>query len=267
MQTNGLQTKKERCNMQTNGLQSGKRVAAVSQKFTLIELLVVIAIIAILAGMLLPALNKARDKARSSQCASNLKNIGLAWNAYIIDSADNLPSYANNSQRDGGDGAEIWPYMMRTHLGMPDLPRGYWSVIPAKYSKTILKCPSNPYMGGQLLYYLDVSYAMPRYYIGGDQLGGTKYYTKITKIKKVSGKIAFGDVVPNPGYAGNINISQGLQPTAMASGDNTFALRHASAANVLYCDGHVGTLTLQAWANSNIGGNWYKYPLLGNDDY
>lgn len=112
--------------------------------FTLIELLVVIAIIAVLASMLLPALNKAREKASAARCVSNLRQIGFGAQLYFADYDDYVPTYKMyDNQADGKNYSYWWARdSIGGYLGYTGGMTTSYATQP--WAGSVYDCPSNP---------------------------------------------------------------------------------------------------------------------------
>ena len=218
--------------------------------FTLIELLVVIAIIAILAGMLLPALNSSRDTAMTVNCSSNLKQLGLSMNMYLQDSNENLPVYRYSTE-----GGYIWcwtavmiagkyakgtsflcPVGETKTLGGPE-----WSANIARQWRTEANMPSvlaakasstlKPYEFG--------SYGYTQWPDRGD-LKNRPYL--ITKYRNPTKKFLFADTYAKDNFA--IGRYIGTSSLGFRSNTNSSVSpihRRNTAANACWMDGHVST--------------------------
>lgn len=236
-------------------------------RFTLIELLIVIAIIAILASLLLPVLQKARNMAKSILCLNNLKTIGVAQSLYTDDSRDeiiqvlSIPGhdqsyYYNMLSGCNSDGSPVnpsgsfHPTYTRNYgvVYYGHMPRGASSgTAPARGT---FACPSEsrPFGYGAGDFDRCTHYMLNRFLCGinSSSAGGTatdKHSRKIVSLQQPSQAVFAGDsnqsgLTPSARYLGFRHGREEYRPL-----NSTLVPAMNARANLLFMDGHAGGLT------------------------
>lgn len=196
--------------------------------FTLIEMLVVIAIISILAGLLLPALQAARERARQAACKNNLYNIGKA--CYL---------YAETN-------SEFYPYSENT-VCTDSLALLYPDLIPTQPS---FRCPSTSDRPEIEISDIDTEFGKTKNKSFLDKPGWTSFaYDK---------EVGFRTVDPMTPVAADMDGTSVANPQSTTS-------NHRGGQNVLFYDTHVDWKAVNTWKNGAKDDNFYEEDCGGGD--
>ncbi len=226
--------------------------------FTLIELLLVIAVISILASMLLPALNQARGRARATTCLNNMHQIGKGFMSYMDDNKNYLifGGYVN---------PPITWWMPWGCFILDDPGNAETVKVSAKYipAKTAI-CPettgkyANPWSANGLVNLTGTADADYQNNIGGkaSSIGrklcfsnGNGTWYRFDRLKQPSAAIIYGDATTWSATALPSNYEFRANH---ANTGGVLHTRHGNRANVLFADGHIGTLTAMKLRESSM---------------